>query len=359
MIRLLRYLKVVISICSILSFSRAFAESVDLSEIYKCDDLFCPDNSSQPIPINEPLNQTVGLSVGSVGDTIKKVDRVIVSETKGIEASQIQQTSEPQLQVLESPQDKVLMSRNSSEKETDERAEAQASSVSNKNSEHQTNYNTSFPYASSTSQGPKVRNGYIYSNSSETPTQSPQSEAERNSNNNLTPHGTSPINPVALNQQLSSARRGLKEQPTDSRKRKSLTSMTAPSGSISSKNGTNTLQKQNEEASTLLGQLNEIAQGMGQSFFALIGNPKNTRLGQPIGSAKSNLDKSKRKEERTAPFDRDMLKKRYAEYYKRGLASKLELGSSNSSIFANICRHYDSYAQQNRIPGDRGPCPEE
>lgn len=41
----------------------------------------------------------------------------------------------------------------------------------------------------------------------------------------------------------------------------------------------------------------------------------------------------------------------------RQLASELEFGSSNSSLFVNMCHHYARYARQHQLPINYAGCP--
>ncbi len=53
---------------------------------------------------------------------------------------------------------------------------------------------------------------------------------------------------------------------------------------------------------------------------------------------------------------KDILKANY-DRYRRGLASQLEFGSSQSFLFQSMCQHYLTYAHRNRIPKNDSPCP--
>ena len=103
------------------------------------------------------------------------------------------------------------------------------------------------------------------------------------------------------------------------------------------------------------GILAALANKLGNSFFNIFSQKKNN------GSNKSkNLHYSAKKRGRgriqSGPkWDKNALLRRYNKY-KRGIASHLELGASNISLFKKICNQYADYAEDHRLPKNNSNC---
>ena len=106
-----------------------------------------------------------------------------------------------------------------------------------------------------------------------------------------------------------------------------------------------------------LGRLAAIANGMGKdNFLGTDGAKGSKRRGSRYSRKRSKLKKGNTQTASLDPNMRNMLKNGMSQF--RGLASKLEFSSANSSLFGKMCSHYDSYARANRIPNDRSRCPQ-
>jgi len=82
----------------------------------------------------------------------------------------------------------------------------------------------------------------------------------------------------------------------------------------------------------------------GSSLMGKSGGLNTAQQGKALPAAQALMD------------PKDILRANY-DKYQRGLASQLEFGSSQSFLFQNMCQHYLTYAQRNRIPKNDSPCP--
>ncbi len=131
---------------------------------------------------------------------------------------------------------------------------------------------------------------------------------------------------------------------------------TSPLGQFESSGQSGAASKNSESSGGSV--LDKIAKGLGRldNFFGTNGassarSQRGLASGQGQGSASVNIADQPLKDPKAilqAQFDKFNNQ--------RGLASRLEFGSADSSLFKGMCEHYKTYARRHRIPNKQNPC---
>ncbi len=320
------------------SFARA--EEMDISFIYRCDDVYC--NGQAPARFEDRLRRQVGVVVPPANIQAPSIPRTrLISAAIQANPAVTGGTGGGQ-----NPSSNIPQAISDTGAPNSETGGIQKSSVGGQGPAANGGGYNSQPLPGVTG-NPNVRGGLLYADDEKEENKISAGQGLNASSPTLQNIPGAKIDPVAQNRQ-----NGGESAPLASGLAASALNL-LEGGSESGSGGSG---GSTAEPESLLSKLvkavgaDHFFSSPGGAFGSLLGQ-KNSASTLSGGAAQSKLPPSQGLRD-----PKDILRENY-EKYRRGLASQLEFGSSQSFLFQNMCQHYINYAQKNRIPKNDSPCP--
>lgn len=346
----------------ILHLPFVFGGSLDLDDLYACDELYCPDsNGGVQVPTSQNLQDGIGLTI-QVDHTLPprpKRMRVIFSD---FSPSDYIPPKNPQPQ----------SGKNPSPVKTNNLGPSINGNKSNQlGATHDSPFEkSSYPRSQGTplnqtdnpvqgSKGAVRVGGLLYANdmgaTSEPPHAKPSSPSSK----------ASQLSAVMQNRANANMGQSSSRNSNKNSKQHTLEKPFGHGGRsspyLSSNNGSSRNDgKGKPAAGSSQSVIERIARGLGlHRFFGVSGASRQA-------SGKRNTARTSRYQKKTPIEDsplkdpRSILQAQLDKHLQRsrGLASQLEFGSAESSLFRSMCQHYIRYAKSNDIPIGQQGCPQ-
>ena len=118
--------------------------------------------------------------------------------------------------------------------------------------------------------------------------------------------------------------------------------------------------RQTQEKRRRKGFLSKLASkvGLGRYFGGGSGGGSSGNFYRGKSSGQGKLKTASKASKGRLKSPEDILRENFnRNMRRRNLANSPEFGSSRTSLFQNICEHYDNYARSHSIPDNRKHCP--
>ena len=337
-----------------------FAEEVDLSSLYECDDFFCPGQGQSPA--DQMLRENIGIVVPPVPTIDFQPRRVIINDRGVTRPGRSQETaSAPDL--INENSDIASVPEESSYNNGTEEAQQTENQPGSFNQQGAGGMNAAQGGFNNPSGGGISAASVPHGNGGSVGRGSGNYEADFGSNQGNvkggllyaddTPTHSNPVvnNPSNSNREKRESQQDKTPQGGAFASAGSGAMPSAPAGGGSGRSAVTP----RAQPDGLLDRLKNIATNLGEKFFGLSGSGgKNNSRRLASGNANRAVNNNG-SSKRPSPDMRNLLQNRLNQY--RGLASQLEFAKSNTHLFGNMCKHYRAYALKHRIPNDESGCP--